>query len=93
MKNHEMPNEFLPYIAEALEEQGVSQYEIQRTATHGIVRADVSNRLIKKCKRRAWATRRSRQIQLNVLTREDVKSKRNGVIPETEIYHFMKARL
>lgn len=94
MKNHEMSKEYLPYIAVALEENGISNYEIHRTdAEMGKVCANVSNRLMKKCKRRAWAEKRSRQVHMPVLTREDIPNMRNGIIPEAEFFHFMKAAL
>lgn len=86
--------ELMPFISKPLEDENIS-YSIERIKEEetGFIIADISARAMKKIRRKAWAGMLSEMIHLPVLSREDIRNKRTGVVPEKEMYWFKKSFL
>ena len=84
----------IPFISKPLEENHIS-YAINSDKNNevGIVMADISERTMKKIKRIAWASMLSSEINLPVLSRQDIGNCRPGVIPKSELHCFKEAFL
>ncbi len=83
-----------PYYAQAIEQLGFTKkYSLEKVGDVCSVSSDLSRRQIKRINRVADALKKSEEIGLPVLTREDVHSMRSGIIPESEKPFFEKAFL
>lgn len=89
--DYHVKEELVPYVPIALKKMGVSNYVIDSSKC--IIIADISKRIMKKAIRTAWTVKLSEENDITYVSREDVGSSRNGVIPTSEQYFFEKAVL
>ena len=87
MKKTIFPKRHIPYVAKALNEQGIGTYEINSGGSV-LVPEKVSNKKLKICRRRAWAFYMSDLQGIRYLTREDAGKSVSGIIPEAEKRFF-----
>lgn len=91
---HTVAKNMISHVIEAMTEKNIENYNVVATENGDcVVTADISNREMKKIKRIAWGKKKSKEIGLPVLTREDIGNLRTGIIPKEEAFWFEKARL
>lgn len=93
MKNFKVEAELFPYIGMAFCQIGVKDFVVSKESGNNMVQANISNREMRKCIRKARALKATYETGIRCLCREDVGNSQSGIIPEEEKYWFDLAAL
>lgn len=92
MKEVSVRSEIVPYLPIAFARRKVN-FDIRCEEGKYRVTTDVSKREMKKVLRIAWWMYLSMRDNIQYVCREDIGTKKSGVIPECERYYFEKAAM